>query len=67
LLAKYNSGDQIKEEIRGHVSRVEERRSAHRVSVGKREGKRPLVIHRRRGKGNIRMGLQEVGCGHGLD
>jgi hypothetical protein len=46
---------------------VEERRSAHRVSVGKRGGKISLVIHRRRWEYNIKMGLQEVGYGHGLD
>jgi len=46
---------------------VEERRREHRVSVGKREGKRSLVIHRRRWEDNIKMGLQEVGYGHGLD
>ena len=46
---------------------MEERRREHRVSVGKREGKRSLVIHRRRWEDNIKMGLQEVGYGHGLD
>jgi len=51
----------------GHAARVEERRNAYRVSVGKREGKRSLVIHRRRWEDNIKMGLQEVGRGHGLD
>jgi hypothetical protein len=32
----------------------------HRVLVGKPEGKRPLVKHRRRWKDNIRMDIQEV-------
>jgi hypothetical protein len=31
--------------------------------VGKPEGKRPLGRHRRRWEDNIRMDLQEVGCG----
>jgi len=36
--------------------------------VGKPEGKRPLGIPRRRWEDNIKMDLQEVGCGeYGLD
>jgi len=31
--------------------------------VGKPEGKRPLGRPRRRWEDNIKMGLQEVGCG----
>jgi len=34
--------------------------------MGKPEGKRPLGRPRRRGKDNINMDLQEVGCG-GMD
>jgi len=34
--------------------------------MGKPEGKRPLRRPRRRWKGNIKMDLQEVGCG-GMD
>ena len=34
------------------------------VFVGKPEGKRPLGRPRRRWVDNIRMDLQEVGCGH---
>jgi hypothetical protein len=41
-----------------------EERGAYRVLVGKPEGKRPLGRPRRRGVDNIRMDLQEVGCGH---
>jgi hypothetical protein len=33
------------------------------VLVGKPEGKRPLGRPRRSWKDNIKMGLQEVGCG----
>jgi len=43
-----------------------ERRSVHRVLVGKHEGKRPLWRPRRRWEDNIKMDLQEVGCG-GMD
>jgi hypothetical protein len=35
----------------------------HRILVGKSEGKRPLVRHRRRWEDRVKMGLQEVGCG----
>jgi hypothetical protein len=34
-----------------------------RVLVGKPEGKRPLGRPRNRWEDNIKMGLQEVGCG----
>jgi len=43
-----------------------ERRGVYRVLVGKPEGKRPLGRPRRRWEDNIKMGLQEVGCG-GVD
>jgi len=38
-------------------------RGAYRVLVGKLVGKRPLGGLRRRWKDNIKMDLQEVGCG----
>jgi hypothetical protein len=41
-------------------------RGVYRVLVGKPEGKIPLGRPRRRGKYNIRIDLQEVGCG-GMD
>ena len=41
-------------------------RSAHRVLVGKPEGKRPLGRPRRRWMDNIMVDLQEVGC-EGMD
>ena len=47
----------------GHVVRTGEDRGAYRVLVGKREGKRPLGRPRRKWVDNIRMDLQEVGCG----
>ena len=40
-----------------------ERRDVYRVLVGKTEGKRPLGRPRRWWKDNIKMDLQEVGCG----
>ena len=47
----------------GHVERMRERRGLYRVLVGKPEGKRPLGRPRSRWKDNIKMDLQEVGCG----
>ena len=48
----------------GHVSRMGEKRGVYRVLVGKPERKTPLGRPRRRWVDNIRMDLQEVGCGH---
>ena len=48
----------------GHVARMGEERGAYRVLVGKPKGKRPLGRPRRRWVDNIRMDLQEVGCGY---
>ena len=48
----------------GHVARMGEERGAYRVLVGKAEGKRPLGRPRSRWVDNIRMDLQEVGCGY---
>ena len=44
--------------------RVWVRSGGYRVLVGKPEGKRPLGRRRRRWVDNIRMDLQEVGCGY---
>ena len=49
-----------------HVARMGERRGVYRVLVGKHEGKRPLGRPRRKWEDNIKMDLQEVGCG-GMD
>jgi hypothetical protein len=38
-------------------------RGEYRVLVGKPEGNRPLGRHRHRWEDNIKMDLQEVGCG----
>ena len=49
-----------------HVARMGEWRVVYRILVGKSEGKRPLGRPRRRWEDNIKMDLQEVGCG-GMD
>jgi hypothetical protein len=48
----------------GHVARMGEERWVYRFLVGKPEGKRPLGRPRHRWVDNIRMNLQEVGCGY---
>ena len=48
----------------GHVERMGKERGAYRFLVGKPEGKRPLGRPRRKWVENIRMDLQEVGCGY---
>jgi len=49
-----------------HVARMGEGRVVYWVLVGKPEGKRPLGRPRRRWEDNIKVDLQEVGCG-GMD
>ena len=46
-----------------HVARTGERRGVYGVLVGKPEGKRPLGGPRHRWEDNIKMDLQEFGCG----
>ena len=46
----------------GHAARMADRRGVYRVLVGKSEGRRPLGRPRSRWK-DIKMDLQEVGCG----
>ena len=50
----------------GHVARMGEERVLYSVLVGKPEGRRPSTPRspRRRRVDNIRVDLQEVGCGH---
>ena len=48
------------------MARMGERRGVFRFLVGKPEGKRPLGRPRRKLEDNIKMDLQEVGCG-GMD
>ena len=48
----------------GHVARMGEERGIYGVLVRKPEGRRPLGKPRRRWVDNIKMDLQEVGCGY---
>jgi hypothetical protein len=47
----------------GHVARMGEGRGVYRILVGKPERKRPLGRPSCRCGDNMKMGLQEVGCG----
>ena len=49
----------------GHIARMEEVRSAFKISTGKRVGKRPLGRPRRRWEDNIRMDLEKLGINAG--
>jgi hypothetical protein len=51
----------------GHVACMGEKRGSYRILVGRPEGRRPLGRPRCRWEDNIKMDLQEVGWGHGLD
>ena len=46
------------------MARMSEERGVYKDLVGKTEGRRPLGRPRRRWVDNIRMDLQEVGCGY---
>jgi len=48
------------------VARMREGRGMYRVLVGKPEGKRPLGKPTHRREDNIKMDIQEMGCG-GMD
>ena len=50
----------------GHVAGTGDRRGVYRVLVGNSDGKRPLGRARSSWEDNIKMDLQEVGCG-GVD
>jgi len=47
----------------GHVAQMGEGISVYRILVRKPEGKRPLGRPRHRWKDNIKVDIQEVGCG----
>ena len=51
----------------GRVARMGERRGAYRVLVGKREGEGPFGRSRLSWEDNIKMNLQEVLWGEGMD
>jgi hypothetical protein len=44
-----------------------DRKAAYRVLVGRPEGRRPLGRYTHRWQNNIKMVVQEVEWGHGLD
>jgi len=48
----------------GHVVHMGEERGVYRVLLGKLEGRRPMGRPRHRRVDNIRMDLQEIGCGY---
>jgi len=52
--------------LAGHVAHMVEKRGVYSILVGKLKGNRPLGRSRRRWEDNIKMDLQEVGCG-GMD
>jgi len=57
-----------KMKLAGHVARTGEQRGVYRGLVGKPEGKRPLGKPKHKWEDNIKIDLQEVGCGgYGLD
>ena len=47
-----------------NINKTTQKKTNIRVLIGKPEGKRPLGRPRRRWVDNIRMDLQEVGCGY---
>jgi hypothetical protein len=67
MLTHYFAGDKIQRKRWVElVARMGEGRGVYRVLVGKPEGKRLLGRPRYRWEDNIKMDLQEVGCG-GMD
>jgi hypothetical protein len=64
IFTQYCAGDKIeKNEMEGACSKDKEKRGVCKILVRKPEGKRPLGRPKRRWEVNIRMDLQEVGCG----
>jgi hypothetical protein len=51
----------------GHLTRMGEKRGAYRILVWRPEERRPLGRPRRRWEDNIKIDLQDVGWGHGLN
>ena len=67
LLWKYYLGHEIKKKVMGGAcGTYETQERCVQVLVGRPEGNRPLGRPRRRWEDNIKMELQEVGCG-GMD
>jgi hypothetical protein len=57
------AGDKIENEMGGACSTSGVGRGLYRILVGKREGNRLLGRPRRRREDNIRMDLEDGGCG----
>ena len=53
--------------LAGHVTRIEERRGAYRVLMGKPEEKRALGRPPHRVEDNIKMDFRDMEWGNGLD
>jgi hypothetical protein len=51
----------------GRVEDKGERRVAYKVLMGKTEGRNPPGRHRHKREDIIKMDIQEIGCGLGLD
>jgi len=47
----------------GHLERTGERRGVYRILVARPEGRKPLGRPRRIWEDNVKMDLQEAGCG----
>jgi len=56
-----------KDEMGTACSIMGDRRGAHKAVVGRLKGKRSLGKRRRRWEDNIKIGLQAVLWGHGVD
>jgi hypothetical protein len=64
LLTQYCAGDKIENnEIGGACSADGASRGVYRTLAGKPEGKRPLGSSRHRWQNNVKIDLQEMGCG----
>jgi hypothetical protein len=64
LLTQYCSGDKIEEKETGRAgSACGVRRGVYRILVGEHEGRRLLGRPRHRWEDNIKVDLQELGCG----
>ena len=61
LYRSHNLVRVIKSGWTGHVTRMEDDRSAFKILIGKSTGKRPLGRPRRRWEDNITMDLKETG------